>query len=522
MAKHSDILIGIDAGTSVIKAVAFSLEGEQLAVASTPNRIKHVAQGGVEQDMAWTWRATAQTLRELGGKLTDLPARTAAISVTAQGDGTWLIDADNQPVTPAWLWLDGRPGGIVADLRRSDLGEQLFRITGTGLNTSHQSGHLKWLKKHRPEILTRAAKALHCKDWLYLNFCGEIGTDPAEGVLTFGDYRTRAYADEVLEILDLQEYKHLLPPLIDGTQHHGRLTRDAAAATGFREGTPVVLAPVDYLCTGIGAGVYHKTLDLGCTIVGSTGIHLVVYHSLEEIEPKNQVGFTMPFCVPGTWAGLMSNMAAALNLNWFLKCAEQLLLACDASCLSRSELLTLLDRKAGEAPPGTVIYHPFIFEAGERGPFVEPLARAQFLGLTTKTSLFDLIRAVYEGLGFAARDCYGGLSQHPPEVRLTGGMARSALFRRILASAIGVPVRVSQREETGAAGAAVVAAACLGHYDGVAAACPAWVDAYLDDTPQQPDPELTPLYDRMYEVYRLGYRQSFDFWHALDEVRREA
>ncbi|MDQ2694796.1 MAG: FGGY-family carbohydrate kinase, partial [Pseudomonadota bacterium] len=354
----------------------------------------------------------------------------------------------------------------------------------------------------------------------YLNLCGEIGTDPAEGVFTFGDYRTCGYADEVLEILDLAEYKHLLPPLIDGTRHHGRLTRDAAAATGLREGTPVVLAPVDFLCTGLGAGIYDKTRDLGCTIVGSTGIHLILYHGLEEIEPKNQVGYTMPFCVPGTWAGLMSNMAAALNIDWLLNCAQQLVGSCGSTDMSRKELLGLLDRKAGEAPPGTLIYHPFIFEAGERGPFVEPRARAQVLGLTTQTTLFDLMRAIYEGLGFAARDCYGGLSQQPPEVRLTGGAARSLVCRRILASILGVPVRVSRREETGAAGAAVVAAACLGHYPGVAEACPAWVDACLDANPQLPDPELAPLYDRLFEVYRLGYRQSFEFWCALDSLRR--
>lgn len=515
-----DLLIGIDAGTSVIKAVAFNLDGEQLAVAATPNRIEHVPQGGVEQDMDWTWQAAAGTLRELGEQLPGLAGRTAAVAVTGQGDGTWLVDGRNRPVAPAWLWLDGRSGGIVHALRRSEVGDKLFRLTGTGLNVSHQSGQLLWLKTHRPELLAKAAKALHCKDWLYLNLSGEVGTDLAEGVFTFGDYRTRDYSDAVLELLGLQDHGHLLPPLLDGTRHHGRLTRAAAAATGLREGTPVVLAPFDISCTALGAGVYDRTRDLGCTILGSTGVHLMVYHSLDEIDPRDQAGYVLPFCVPGTWAGFVSNMAAALNIEWLLGVAEQVLDAAGATGLSRRELLALFDRKAGEAQPGRVLYHPYIYEAGERGPFVEPLARAQFLGLTTRTSPFDLMRGVYEGLAFAARDCYAALSQRPPEIRLTGGMARSATCRTILASTLGVPVRVSSRQEAGAAGAAVVAAVSLGHYPGVADACPAWIDAYLEDQTTPPDPDLAPLYDRMFPVYRMGYQQCSGFWQALDDVRR--
>ena len=102
------VLIGIDAGTSVIKSVAFTTSGEQIAIAAISNVYETLSYGGVEQDMARTWRDTAQTLKQLSEKIPNLASRLVAISVTGQGDGMWLIDEDGEPVAPAWLWLDAR------------------------------------------------------------------------------------------------------------------------------------------------------------------------------------------------------------------------------------------------------------------------------------------------------------------------------------------------------------------------------------------------------------------------------
>src|SRR5688500_7467138 len=125
-----DLLIGIDAGTSMLKAVAFDFKGRQLAVASMPNLYVNVGGGGVEQDMARTWRDTAATLRQLAGMVDDLASRTAAVGVTGQGDGTWLIDEAGEPAGPAWLWLDGRAAGIVAGLREDGTGARTYALTG--------------------------------------------------------------------------------------------------------------------------------------------------------------------------------------------------------------------------------------------------------------------------------------------------------------------------------------------------------------------------------------------------------
>ncbi len=129
----ADLIIGIDAGTSVIKSIAFSTRGEQIAVDALPNLYERTAGGGVEQDMARTWADTAATLRGLAAKVPGLAERTLAVAVTGQGDGTWLIDAAGEPVGPAWLWLDARAAGLVEDFRSGPSAKAHYRRTATGL-----------------------------------------------------------------------------------------------------------------------------------------------------------------------------------------------------------------------------------------------------------------------------------------------------------------------------------------------------------------------------------------------------
>jgi erythritol kinase len=227
----------------------------------------------------------------------------------------------------------------------------------------------------------------------------------------------------------------------------------------------------------------------------------------------------MPFPVPGCWSQMQSNMAATLNIDWLVDRAVEVLGAFGVP-RERRELLPLIDARVADAEPGTLLYHPYIYEAGERGPFINPLARAQLIGLSTRTGFFDLARAVYEGLSFASRDCYSAMGHRPDEVRIAGGAARSSTLRRILASVLGVPIRTSQREEAGAAGVAMMAAVSLGFYPDMAACCAEWVDPLLGDL-ERPDATLAARYDALFPIYQEAYRNMFGVWRGLDAVRRE-
>lgn len=509
-----DILIGIDAGTSVIKSVAFSSAGEQLAVFAQPNSYDTLPDGGAEQDVARTWNDALRAITGLAAQVPDLAQRTLGVAVTGQGDGTWLIDAEGEPIAPAWLWLDSRAAEIVEELKAAPDSRARFELTGTGLAACQQGAQLQWMKRHRPEVLEKATTAFHCKDWLYYKLCGVRATDPSEGTFSYGDFRLRNYSQEVIAGLGLAEQRHLLPEIVEGTEQHGSLSDAAAAETGLLAGTPVVLGYVDVVCAALGAGLYDPGADLGCTIVGSTGMHMRFIKSAEDVVLNpHGTGYTMTFPVPGSYAQMQSNLAGTLNIDWLIDVALGVL-STEGVDRSRADLLAKADGLVAAAEPASLLYQPYISEAGERGPFTDATASAAFLGLSTRHGYGDMLRAAYEGLSFAARDCYGAMGDLPKDVLLTGGAARSREIRRILGAVLGAHVRTSGREEAGAAGVAMMAAVCLGVYPDMAACASQWVFPYLSEA-EAPDPELTATYDKTFGIYQEARQKLQPLWRPL-------
>lgn len=511
------VLIGIDSGTSLIKAVAFEADGRQIALASRPNSYRALPDGGAEQDMRRTWSDAAKVLRSLLEQIPGLSQRAAALAITGQGDGCWLIDRDGEPVHDGWIWLDSRAAEEVRILSGSPEAELVYRITGTGLNACQMRTQLRWMKRRTPELLERAATALHPKDWIYFRLTGQRATCPTEGVFTFGDFRTRSYSDAVLEALDLEDSRCLLPPIVDGAQAAGALTPEAAEAVGLKAGLPVILGYVDIMCSALGGGLCDPAVRPGLSVLGSTGMHMRYAASTEEVELNAEhCGYTMAF--PGSaYAQMQTNMAATLNLDWMLDLAREVL-ALGCVTRSRRDLLEGLDERVLAGRPGAALYHPYISSAGERGPFTEPDARASFLGLDQTTGFFDLVRSVYEGLAFAARDCYGALGSIPSEIRVTGGASASCAMRHILASALSVPLRTVERAEAGAAGAVMIAAVQQGFYSDLEACVDEWVTPLLGPS-ETGDEELTKHYASLFPVY-LETRQALrPVWSELAQAR---
>ncbi len=515
-----DILIGIDAGTSVIKAVAFDLRGRQIGDASVLNHYRSAPDGSACQPLARTWSDCATALRRLAEKVPDLAARTAAVAVTGQGDGTWLVDAQGAPVSDAWLWLDARAAPTVRRLAAARSDRARFEATGTGLNTCQQGAQMAHMDAHHPELLDRASVALHCKDWLYLKLTDVAATDPSEACFTFGNFRTRAYDDTVIEALGLSRRRHLLPDIVDGWQLTHPLTEAAARETGLRAGTPVSLGYVDMVMTALGAGVHTGELGAACSTVGSTGVHMRAVSDDAVHLNDERTGYVICLPVPGLVAQVQTNMAATLNIDWALRMAADVM--SQAGCRQDySDLVGRIDGWMAETRPGALLYHPYISEAGERGPFVDANARAGFVGLAAHHRFADLLRGVVEGLGMAARDCYGAMGDMPGELRLTGGAARSSALRQVLAACVDAPVRVSARQEAGAAGCAMMAAVAIGAYRDMDACIADWVVPGLGEA-EAPDPALVEIYDGLFPAYRDAREALVPVWEALAAHRAES
>ncbi|MQT14739.1 FGGY-family carbohydrate kinase [Segnochrobactrum spirostomi] len=516
MRAGADLLIGIDSGTSVIKAVAFELGGRQIASASVPNAYAMGADGSAVQPLDRTWDDCAAAIRGLAEKIEGLAARTAAIAVTAQGDGTWLVGAGDRPVSEAWLWLDARAAPTVERLAAGPLNRARFEATGTGLNTCQQGSQLAHMDRTAPHLLDTAEVALHCKDWLYLKLTGVRATDPSEASFTFGNFRSRAYDDTAIEALGLSSRRGLLPEIIDGTEITHPLTAEAARQTGLLAGTPVSLGYVDMAMTALGAGV-HTGEPAACSVIGSTGVHLKACRFEDVFLNAEGTGYVIALPVPGVVTQVQTNMAATLNIDWVLKIASDILSTADAP-VRPSDLVPRIEGWLAESRPGALLYHPYISEAGERGPFVNAKARADFIGLSTAHRYADLVRAVIEGLGMAMRDCYSAMGDLPTELRLTGGAARSKALRGILSAAVGASVRVSSREEAGAAGAAMMAAVAVGAYPSMEACIAEWVTPLLGAT-EAPDRGLADAYQRLFPVYATARRALVPVWGELGALR---
>lgn len=510
-----DIIIGLDAGTSLIKAVAFDLDGKQLGAAGARNQYQSSLTGAALQDMPLTWQLAVQLICELSEKIPDLNKRVRALGVTGQGDGTWLINEKGAPVAPAMLWLDSRAAQEAQDIATSDGYEAIYAATATGVNPCQMRSQLRWMEKESPDLLNAATAALHCKEWLYFQLTGEVVVDVSEAVLNFGDIRTRDYSDDVIKALELDGLRHLLPPIVDGSKTAHPLGASAAAQTGLPVGLPVCLGFMDIVTSGVAVGLCDPVARPGLSILGTTGVHMRHAATADDvIFNPGRTGYTVALA-DGAFGQVQTNMAAAMNIDWIAGIAKQMLASTGVS-RSETEILAGFDELVAGARCGAAIYHPYIASTGERGPFLETNARASFTGLDQSVGWGELVRSVYEGLAMAARDCYAVMGSTPQEIRVAGGAARSTQLVRILASVLNRPVRAVAQAEAGAAGAAMIAAVQCGVFETLGQANDVWVTPVLGDAVL---PESEQFYDALFPVFQSGREALLPIWHNQANIK---
>lgn len=518
MSETPDIIIGVDAGTSVMKAVAFLLDGTQIATSSVENSYAIGSDGAATQPMGRTWEDCAKAISGLADKISNFANRTAAVAVTGQGDGTWMLNKDKVPFTDAWLWLDARAAQTVETLADGDRERVRFESTGTGLNTCQQGTQLAHMERFHPEMIEQAAISFHCKDWLYYCMTGVIATDPSEASFTFGNFRTRQYNDDVIAALGLSNRRYLLPDILDGSQTTHALTENAAKMCGLHGGTPVSLGYVDMIMTALGAGIFTGESDVACSTLGSTGVHMKAVKARDVVLGQDHTGYVL--CLPhgDIVAQTQTNMAATLNLDWVLDVGAGIAAEFGAKP-THKEMLERLNSWIKQSSPCSLLYHPYISDAGERGPFLNADARAAFNGLSANHSYPDMVRAVVEGLAMAARDCYEAMGDLPREVRITGGAGRSDELRRILSSSLKAPIRISSRDEAGAAAAAMMAAVAIGAFDDMEACINEWVTPLLG-VPDPVDNKMINKYDQLYSAYKSCRQDLGPTWTKMALIRR--
>lgn len=504
-------LLGIDAGTTVIKSTLFALDGSEAAGASHPSSLLAPRPGWAEADMEAVWRAVVQTVQGALAEVGIGAADVLAVGVTGQGDGTWLVDAGGQPVRPAILWSDGRTGAFVQEAHRAGLSAEVFRITGTALNTCNQALHLRWLQEHEPQTVANTAAVLRAKDWIFLRLTGVVSTDETDASHTYFSAHERCYAESIFPLLGIEPWRDKLPPARPPVQNAAGLLPAVAAQLGLRPGTPITAGPFDVAASALGAGAI--AVGDACSVLGTAGVHQIVVDR-PVLEPAN-LGYNMCYAPPDRLMRLLPSMASTPNLQWFARefCAGERAAAAEQG----ANLWDELERLAAGVPRGSdgVMYHPYIDPAGERAPFVCPAARAQFSGLSIQHDRSVLLRAVYEGVALSVLDCYRALGVPVAELRLAGGGAASPLWAQILADALGCPVTVAEGREYGAKGAVMTAGIAIGAYASYADAVARTVRTARR---YQPDAAGTAGYAVLLQIYRSTYQAMLPVWEERDRL----
>ncbi|MCC7446446.1 MAG: carbohydrate kinase [Anaerolineae bacterium] len=506
-----DYLLGVDAGTSVVKAVLFDLSGREIASALRQTELNREA-GRCETSVIGTWHAFASTIRDLLIKANIAGSQIAAVGVAGNMIGAWLVDEQGKPVRDGILWCDGRTQPLIDRLKAAHPGflSKIFATDGCVLETGCTLPQIRWLAENEPESLRRAKHIFCSKDYLCFRLTGKAQLDPTEAAGLPGDIRTQTYSDAMFALFGVEQYRPLFPPVVPSETVIGEVLPDAAAATGLQAGTPVVAGAGDVPANVLGIGAVEPGIAL--TVLGTNCQSGMVFDH-PVFEPAD-VGLL--FYIPGQrWYRALMNVAGTTNLDWFI---DQFYAAERDVASSRAELFATLEQIASQSEPGArgIIYHPYLSTVGVIAPFVEPAARAQFFGLTVQHRRADLLRAVYEGVALAIRDCYTALNTPIREIRFAGGGSRSPLWCQIVADCLGARVVIPEGGELGAKGAALLAGVGIGQFPSIIEASKS---AFRVTRSYEPNLDLKPRYDAIYKVYRMLRDDVRSAWHANAHIR---
>lgn len=457
------MFLGLDIGTSVIKAALFDTAGREIAEAFERVALLPAPVGWSELDGEAAWQAAGRVIRAVIAASGSGAETVQAVGVTGVMVGAWLVDRDGALVRPPILWNDARAQGWLDRklAAKPDLFSKVFAGSGSVMQLGCTLPVLAWLKEHEPENLARAVRVLCAKDFIRYRLTGEFATDESEAAMTPGSAVARDFHPDQAALLGVTQEVSLLAPVRRAETLGGTVTAAAAEATGLRAGTPVAIGTGDTGACVIGAGCHEP--GQAATVLGTTCLNGVLFdHAV--FEPRD---LGLLFILPGQrWMKTMVNVAGTTVLDWCLSA-----LCPDVG--AGADPYVRLGALAEAAKPGAggVAFVPYLSASGVIAPRIEPRARAGFHGLAPHHGRPELVRAIYEGVAYAIRDCFADIGGQPQSIRLSGGGARSPFWSQMIADVANIPVEVPEGTQFGAKGAALCAAVAVGAFGSIGEAC---------------------------------------------------
>jgi len=515
-------MLGIDVGTTGCKILLIDAAGVVVGEETRPYQLNMPHPLWSEQDPEDWWEAaTAGVTIVLAAA--DVPAsQVAAVGLTGQMHGLVLLDARGEVLRPCILWNDQRTARQCAAITETVGARRVLELTGNPVLTGFTAPKLLWVREHEPEIYGRIAHVLLPKDYVRYRLTGEFfgEVSDASGTSLF-DVGKRRWSDEMLAALDVP--RAWLPETTESTVVSAKVDARGARESGLPIGTPVVGGAGDQAAQAVGSGIISEGL-ISATL-GTSGVVFAASDSY-RVEPEGRLH---AFChaVPGVWHLMGVMLSAGGSFEWFYDTVggavfDKSLTECEQA-FKRGEVpepqteAQVLLEMAAEVPPGAegLLFLPYL--TGERTPHADPHARGAFVGLTTRHHLGHLTRAVLEGVSFGLRDSLElmrGLGIRSEQVRVSGGGARSALWRQILADVFETEIVTLNVTQGAAYGAALLAGVGVGVYPDVTAAC----EQVLKLTGRTAPSDATKVYAAYYPRYRALYPALADEFAAITNI----
>ena len=495
------MIISHDLGTTGNKATLVSPDGELLAACTSSYRTDFGPRGKAEQDAEDWWTALCTATRELLGRGSVRAEDIEVVSFSGQMMGAVLLDEGAVPVRPAIIWADTRSVAQTATLvDRVGMAEG-YRITGHRLNPTYSLSKIMWVRDTEPEAFSRVRTVVLAKDFAAYRLTGTLATDPSDASSTNAyDQAAGEWSSELIEAAELP--LSLFPDIVASTAVVGRVTAEAARATGLLAGTPVVMGGGDGPMGALGAGIISPESGAYAYLGSSSWVSVAADRPLHDPEMRSM---TFNHVLPGRYVPTATMQAGGASLEWVTD-----LLAPD-----RDDRYTLLLAQAADVPGSEdgLYFLPHLL--GERSPYWNPAARAVFAGLGRHHGPAHLTRAVLEGVAFNLRTGLLAFTENGiviDGVDAIGGAANSELLLQIFADVWGVPVtRRSLVDEATAVGAAIVAGVGVGIFDDFAVA--GRFSRQL--APQAPDPIRHARYEHEYALFLEAYARLEPWFDKL-------
>ena len=501
------LLLGIDLGTSSVKAVLLDLRGNLCAVCQAEYPLHHIRPAWVEQDPDDWWRATCQAIREALAKVPHAPERVLGLAVSSQAPTLLPLDRSGRPLRPAMIWMDRRAELEAARLTELLGAEEIHRITGNRPDAFYVAARLLWLRDHEPDVLKRTWQFVQVNGYVNYRLTGRVAMDPAHAVLLqLRNYATGRWSQALCSACGVEPAQ--FPEVLEAHHVQGEVTLEAAQATGLGVGTPVMAGTVDSASAALEVGVVEP--GIAAEMTGTSTVVII----------PNDSGLTesaliaMPHALPGIHLLLGAMVSSGGCLRWFRDQLGQP--EVQAARQQGADAFDLLTGQAAQVAPGSdgVIFLPYMM--GERSPLWHTNARGVFFGLSLATRKAALTRSILEGAAFALRHnvevamCAGAEVR---EMRSVGGCSRSDLWNQIKADVLGLPLLLPHTSVGSPFGAAILAGMGVGAFPDVRKSLVAMVKL---DRRFEPDPAHHERYTRIYRVFRDIYA------HLKDDFDRAA